>query len=74
MALACGLIAFSIGAQIALPSSLIPQLLEERLVPDFQTGSWVNLFRGQQSRETTQSVAAARSPQATCTRAWWRPC
>ena len=59
VALACGLIAFSIGAQIALPSSLIPQLIEERVVPDFQTGSWVNLFRGQQ-RQRYNSICWSR--------------
>jgi len=40
-ALAGGLIASAVGSSVALPSSLIPQVIEEELVEDFDTGSWI---------------------------------
>ena len=40
-ALAGGLIASAVGSSVALPSSLIPQVIEEELVENFDTGSWI---------------------------------
>ena len=33
--------ACAVGSSVALPSSIIPQVIEEGLVPDFDTGSWI---------------------------------
>ena len=40
-ALAGGLMACAVGSSVALPSSIIPQVIEEKMVPDFDTGSWI---------------------------------
>ena len=40
-ALAGGLMACAVGSSVALPSSIIPQVMEEEMVPDFDTGSWI---------------------------------
>ena len=33
--------ACAVGSSVALPSSIIPQVMEEEMVPDFDTGSWI---------------------------------
>ena len=40
-ALAGGLIDSAVGSSVALPSSLINQVIEEELVDSFDTGSWI---------------------------------
>ena len=40
-AFAGGLMACAVGSSVALPSSIIPQVIEEGLVQDFDTGSWI---------------------------------
>ena len=32
------------GSSVALPSSIIPQVIEEGMVQDFDTGSWIGEF------------------------------
>ena len=33
--------AFAVGSSVALPSSIFSQVIEEGMVPDFATGSWI---------------------------------
>ena len=33
--------ACAVGSSVALPSSIIPQVIEEGLVADFDSGSWI---------------------------------
>lgn len=33
--------AFAAGSGVALPSSIIPQVIADGMVPDFETGSWI---------------------------------
>jgi len=41
IAFAGGLMACAVGSSVALPSSIIPQVIEEGLVADFDSGSWI---------------------------------